>query len=89
MSKKIEYSRLFKKHFKLRILNNQKLSTKYFERFELFLSNPSDPVLDDHGLTGTMLGKRAFSITGDYRVVYRIDEEYIVLYDVGTHNQVY
>lgn len=89
MSRKIEYSRLFKKHFKLRILMNQKLSTKYFERLELFLSSPSDPVLDDHGLTGTMLGKRAFSITGDYRVVYLMDGDIVVLYDVGTHNQVY
>jgi len=89
MSKKIEHSRLFKKHFKVRILNNPKLSAKYFERFELFLCNPDDPVLDDHGLTGTMIDKRAFSIAGDYRVVYRMDGEDIILYDVGTHNQVY
>ena len=89
MSKKIEYSRLFKKHFKVRILHNPKLSSKYFERLDLFLNNPSDPILDDHRLTGTMIGKRAFSITGDYRVVYRIDGEDIILYDVGTHNQVY
>jgi len=89
MSKKIKHSRLFKKHFKVRILNNFKLSSKYFERFELFLINPNDPMLDDHGLTGTMIGKRSFSITGDYRVVYGLDRDNIVLYDVGTHNQVY
>lgn len=46
-------------------------------------------MLDDHGLTGTMIGKRSFSITGDYRVVYGLDRDNIVLYDVGTHNQVY
>ncbi len=58
-------------------------------RLKIFQSNPQNPILRDHALTGTKIGKRAFSITGDYRVVYGKNSEAIVFYDIGTHNQVY
>jgi mRNA-degrading endonuclease YafQ of YafQ-DinJ toxin-antitoxin module len=44
--------------------------------------------LDDHSLTGTMKGPRAFSIVGDVRLVYRETNEYYVFLDIGSHNQV-
>lgn len=58
-------------------------------RIELFLKNPSNPVLADHKLTGDKKEYRAFSITGDYRVVYKKIDDMIIFYDVGTHNRVY
>jgi addiction module RelE/StbE family toxin len=45
--------------------------------------------LYDHTLTGKLDGKRAFSITGEFRVLYVELEDAIVLLDIGTHNQVY
>ena len=56
--------KIFKKHFKARILSNKPL-------------------------TGQKRALRAFGITGDIRVVYRIEGNTIYLYDIGTHNQVY
>lgn len=58
-------------------------------RLALFIENPNDPVLKDHKLTGKRSTYRAFSMTGDIRVVYRIVDNELWLYDVGTHNQVY
>lgn len=69
---------------------NKKLSKKFDQRVELFLSDPDSPILKDHALTGDKIGKRAFAITGDVRVVYQlIDEETVRFYDVGSHPQVY
>ena len=36
-----------------------------------------------------MGGQRAFSINEEYRVVYIEGEDYYLLVDVGTHEQVY
>lgn len=59
-------------------------------RLLLFLKNPANQLLRDHSLTGNLRGKRAFSISGDVRVVYRyIDKNTVILLRIGGHNQVY
>ncbi|MDO8571795.1 MAG: type II toxin-antitoxin system mRNA interferase toxin, RelE/StbE family [bacterium] len=80
----------FKKAYKNRVANDQKLIVKIKKRIEYFVNNPSHPLLRDHALTGTKKGLRAFSVTGDIRIVYRwIESHTIELLTIGTHNQVY
>ncbi len=87
---KIELHPDFKKSYKKRISNNPKLVLKTAQRVKLFQSGVNDPVLKDHQLKGSKNNLRAFSITGDIRVVYiRVSEEHIIMLDIGTHNQVY
>ena len=80
----------FTKHYRKRIFPSLKLKKQLEERIELFLINPKSPLLSDHPLKGDKTGKRAFSVTGDIRVIYAgsVDSE-ILLLDIGTHNQVY
>ncbi|MBU4301117.1 MAG: type II toxin-antitoxin system YafQ family toxin [Nanoarchaeota archaeon] len=80
---------LFLKHYKKRILPFPNLDKKFEERFRLFIRYPSNPVLHNHKLIGTLEGFRSFSITGDIRVVYRTFGGNIELYDIGSHNQIY
>lgn len=84
---KIFFTDRFKKRFnKL----SQKVQKQFEERIGLFVENPTNPILKMHPLKGNLVGLRAFSITGDYRVIYRIlDRESIKLIDIGTHAQVY
>lgn len=80
----------FRKHYKKRILPNPKLHAKFKERLRLFQKDPTDAELRDHKLIGKLQGFRAFSVTGDIRVVYKLeDKDSIELYDIGMHNQVY
>lgn len=83
------YHRQFLKHYRSRIKSNLKLRSKYDERLRLWLENKNNPVLKDHGLTGDKIGLRAFWITGDIRVTYKMYGDDIEFYDVGSHNQVY
>lgn len=85
----IDYHKQFRKHFKKRIENNSNLMTRFTQRVDLFLSEPTNPLLDDHSLTGPKKFYRSFSITGDIRVIYKIEGDVIRFYDIGTHNQVY
>jgi len=86
---KIEYHRQFKKNYRKRIACSNSLERRFKERFSLFLKDPSNPILADHTLRGVRGNLRAFSITGDIRLVYSVQDETVVLFDIGTHNQVY
>ncbi|MBI4157747.1 type II toxin-antitoxin system mRNA interferase toxin, RelE/StbE family [Candidatus Woesebacteria bacterium] len=81
--------KIFNKHFKARILPKRNLAERFEKRLNLFLENPQNPLLKDHRLIGKMRDYRAFWVTGDVRVVYKIEAEEVELYDIGTHNQVY
>lgn len=86
----IKRSKEFKKHYKLRILPHKKLREKYKDRLEIFVQDRKDPALRDHKLKGRSEGIRAFSITGDIRVIYfERAENYYVFLDIGTHPQIY
>lgn len=87
---KIERHPNFKKSYKKRIANNPQLVKKTEDRIKLFQKDQTSPILQDHNLTGARREFRAFSITGDIRIVYfQVYRDHIILLDIGTHNQVY
>jgi addiction module RelE/StbE family toxin len=80
----------FKKAYAKRIKNDAKLIERTTLRLKLFQQNSCHPLLRDHALIGSLRGYRAFSVTTDIRIVYYLAEKnLVVLYDIGTHNQVY
>lgn len=85
----VNYSKGFIKNYKRRIKVFPKLHTQFLNRIELFKTDRTNPSLKDHQLTGDKSEYRAFSITGDMRVIYKISEDEVKFYDVGSHNQVY
>jgi addiction module RelE/StbE family toxin len=86
---RIKYHRNFKKSYKKRVFPNKKLVDKFKQRLKLRVDNPAAAILKDHQLVGKLSQYRAFSVTGNVRVVYKIENKTLHLYDVGTHNQVY
>lgn len=81
------YHKDFKKDFKNLPKN---IKGRFAERFLMFLQNPTELMLKDHPLVGDLRGKRAFSIAGDIRVIYRfLNKKTVLLLRIGTHNQVY
>lgn len=87
--KRIELHHTFVKSYTKRIAKDEKLRKQYDKRIDMFISGYRDTPINDHALTGDLQGRRAFSITGDIRVVYIEFEDKIILIDVGSHNQVY
>ena len=85
----IKYHKDFLKNYKKRIAPNPSLSENFDRQLRIFLQSPHDTILKDHKLAGRKKSLRAFSVTGDIRVVYGVANNEIWLYDVGTHNQVY
>ena len=85
----ILYHKNVLKNYKKRIVSNEKLDLQFKSQLEKFLADPSDVTLKNHKLTGQMKTYWSFSVTGDVRVIYRKVADDILLYDIGTHNQVY
>ncbi|OGY26458.1 MAG: hypothetical protein A2Z24_00395 [Candidatus Woykebacteria bacterium RBG_16_44_10] len=86
---RINYHQTFKKNFRKRITPHENIVKRFEERLELFLNGPKNPILRDHALVGKRINLRAFSMTGDIRVVYFIKGNELYLLDIGTHPQVY
>lgn len=85
----LNYTKNFLKHYETRVAKNQRLVNRFQERLDLFLRDPQNPILKDHRLTGARKHLRAFSVTGDVRVLYYREGNEIYLVDIGTHSQVY
>ncbi len=86
---KIEFTHKFIKIYKKRFSSKSSVQIKFNERTRKFAEDPDDPRLADHALGGKLQGHRAFSITGDVRVIYYIFKDTVYFVDIGTHNQVY
>jgi len=84
----IRYQKSFERAFR-KLPKDLKAKTK--KVIKLFGANPFDPKLKNHALKGKMLGKRSFSVTGEYRVIFEEHSDYtlIIMLKAGSHNQVY
>lgn len=84
----VKFSRQFKKDYQK---IDKKIKSSFEGRLELFLRNPFNPQLNNHALTGKYKGYRSINITGDWRVLYSVDEanNKIIFEAIGTHSQLY
>jgi len=66
------------------------LMDRFKERLRLFYEQPFHPSLKTHSLSGGLKIYSAFSITYEYRLVFRfISANKVLLIAIGTHNEVY
>lgn len=71
-----------------------KLSDKHYEKYIKFVSllledkKLPDEALD-HELIGNYLGFRECHISGDMLLIYTIEDGYLKLTRIGTHNQLF
>jgi len=80
----------FKRRYKKRFKQRAELKHKFWNRMDVFLSDPFSSRLRTHKLSGKLHGLWAFSIDDDYRVVFEfIDKDQVLLIDIGTHDEVY
>jgi addiction module RelE/StbE family toxin len=67
-----------------------KFQKKFFERVELFLTEPYNAILNNHDVDAVYPGWRSINITGDYRALYEPkNEDFVVFMRIGTHSELY
>ena len=80
----------FKKLIKL-LKKNPTMQGKYFKTIKLLETNPHHPSLRLHKLQGNLKEYYSVSINLQYRIVldFIVTEKEIILFDIGTHGEVY
>ncbi len=87
---KITWDHGFKRAYKKKVKNDQELGKRFWDAMELFSTEPFNPRLRTHKLTGRLEGLWAFSVAYDCRVVFEfLSKNEALLVDIGTHDEVY
>ena len=80
----------FRKAFKRKVRGNKVLEVRFRERIAIFQTNPFDPRLKTHRLSGQLKDLWNFSVDYDMRVVFSfIDPSRALFVDIGSHDEVY
>lgn len=62
---------------------------QFTERRNVFIENPSHPILNNHALHGQYQGCRSINVTGSYRAIFYIKGDLYVFIRIGTHPRLY
>ncbi|MBC7911537.1 MAG: type II toxin-antitoxin system mRNA interferase toxin, RelE/StbE family [Pyrinomonadaceae bacterium] len=86
----ITFSSSFKRAFRKSVRSKVSLETRFWERMTIFQSDPFDPRLKTHKLSGQLKDLWSFSIEYDVRIIFSfIDDKKALFIDIGTHKEVY
>jgi addiction module RelE/StbE family toxin len=84
------WDQAFKRKYKKIFTLNIELKKSFWEAMSIFSQNPFDPQLRTHKLTGKLKGLWSFSVSYNYRVIFRfINDHDVLLIDIGSHDEVY
>ena len=84
------WDQAFKRKYKKNFSTNIDLKKNFWEAMSSFSQNPFDPKLRTHKLTGKLKGLWSFSVSYDYRVIFRfINDRDVLLIDIGNHDEIY
>lgn len=86
---KIAFSSSFKKAFKKKLKSNPLVEEVFWEKVDIFLSDPFDQRLRTHKLSGKLKNLWSFSLGYDYRVIFYFEGEQAIFIDIGSHDEVY
>jgi addiction module RelE/StbE family toxin len=85
----------FKRALKKTVRQRPDLAQKIEKTLERLADDPFDPVLRTHKLKGELAGSWACTVEYDCRIVFDfvhnpdIEQEAILLFDIGKHDEVY
>ncbi|WP_072620791.1 type II toxin-antitoxin system YafQ family toxin [Spirulina major] len=86
----VSFSSAFKRAFKKRIKGNENLESKFWQKLEIFTSDPYDPRLRTHKLSGKLKDLWSFTVDYDVRVLfYLTEDDKAIFVDFGSHDEVY
>jgi mRNA-degrading endonuclease YafQ of YafQ-DinJ toxin-antitoxin module len=86
----VSFSFSFRRAFKKRIKGNVDLEARFWQKLELFTTDPFDQSLKTHKLSGKLNELWSFSVGYDERVLFYFTEDgNAVFVDIGSHDEVY
>ena len=90
-SYRLSWTAAFTRAFRRFMRRHPNLDNQVADVLKRLQTNPFEPSLRLHSLSGNLSGKQAVSITYAYRIVLCVEivDKEIILYNIGTHDEVY
>ena len=85
----IVFSQSFEKRLDKFIKRNKALESKMWTIFNTLEKDLFYSTLHTHKLSGKLADYHACTISYDYRLVFKFDNNYIYPHAIGNHNQIY
>lgn len=82
----IQLHRNFKKQYE-KLTDSQK--RKFKERRNIFLQDEFNPILNNHALKGKYQGYRSINVTGDTRIIFKMEDQHVIFVKIGSHSNLY
>ena len=83
----VTYNRKFKKQFQKAPAH---IKEAFQERLRHFLTDPFQPMLNNHSLTQKWRHHRSINVTGDWRAIYfEFPNSHIEFRAIGAHSELY
>ena len=89
MKYKLAPTSIYRRAYKTFVKKHPELEHKIREKLEFLQNNPQDPLLKTHHLSGRLKRLQSFSISYEYRVVFKIEGDNIYLLNIGSYDEVY
>jgi mRNA interferase YafQ len=95
MMMQVVWGSSFKRSFKKITKKNPQLKELIIEALLLLAEDPFTPSLKSHKLTGNLTGLWSCSVAYDCRIIFEFSEDneaieiFILLLNIGTHDEVY
>lgn len=89
MKRKLVLTPKFKRAFSSFVHRNRRLQQEIEKVLEQMEEDIFSISLNTHKLSGTLEGLRACSCGYDCRIIFSLENELIVLLDIGRHDEVY
>lgn len=62
---------------------------QFFERLQLFETDPYSLILNNHSVNKAYPGCRSINVTGNYRAIYHLKLSIAIFINIGTHAELY
>ncbi len=91
MSYNLVTTAFFERRARKFLTKHPDLRPRFIQTLEQLRSDPFEPSLKLHPLTGKLQGMQAISLTYSYRITLtlQVTEHEILLLDIGSHDEVY
>lgn len=66
-----------------------KIQEQFYERLDLFLENKFNKILNNHSVEETYPNCRSINVSGDYRAIFKEQEDIAIFITIGTHSDLY
>lgn len=80
----------FHKDFKKKFNKiSPKIQNQFYARLDLFITDKTHAILNNHSVDKAFTECRSMNVSGDYRAIFKEENNVIIFLKIGTHSELY